>query len=135
MRQPNLLLQCKLKILTRNNQKLTKSILFQDNSNDDNLDACLSKTSKTLGQCILDCNNDSSCETDCVSTFKDEHSECPCQVCGFNQHDYNIIHRRNAHLVALVTTMIATCPKRKQFWHFIREIRNHQFSSNQMVSV
>ena len=48
--------------------------------NADNQDACLSETSKTLGQCILDCNDDSSCETECVSAFKDEHSECPCQV-------------------------------------------------------
>ena len=54
--------------------------LFQDASNDDNLDACLSKNSKSLGQCILDCNNDTSCEADCVATFKDKHSECPCQV-------------------------------------------------------
>ena len=75
MRQPNLLLQCKSKIPTGKYQKLTKSIAFQDGSNNDNLDACLSKTSKTLGQCILDCNNDSSCETACVSAFKDEHSE------------------------------------------------------------
>ena len=86
-----MLLQCKLKILTRNYQKLTKSILFQDESNEDNFEACFSKTSKTLGQCILDCNNDSSCETDCVSTFKDEHSECPCQVCGSDQNDFNVV--------------------------------------------
>ena len=52
----------------------------QDDSNADNQDACLNKSSKTLGQCILDCNDDSSCETACVSAFKDEHSECPCQV-------------------------------------------------------
>ena len=52
----------------------------KDDSNADNQDACLNKTSKTLGQCILDCDHDSSCETACVSAFKDEHSECPCQV-------------------------------------------------------
>ena len=52
----------------------------QDDTNADNQDACLSKTSKTLGQCILDCNDDSSCEKACVLAFKDEHSECPCQV-------------------------------------------------------
>ena len=54
--------------------------LFKDATNDDNLDACISRNSKTLGQCILDCNDDTSCETTCVATFKDEHSECPCQV-------------------------------------------------------
>ena len=45
----------------------------------------------TLGQCILDCNDDSSCETDCVSAFKDEHLECPCQVFGTYQNHDNII--------------------------------------------
>ena len=55
-------------------------MIFKDATNDDNLDACLSKISKTLGQCILDCNDDTDCEASCVSTFKEEHSECPCQV-------------------------------------------------------
>ena len=92
MQQPNLLLQCRPKIIpTRNYQKFIKSIVFQDNSNDDNLDACLNKNSMTLGQCILDCNDDSSCETDCVSAFKDEHLECPCQVFGTYQNHDNII--------------------------------------------
>ena len=116
--------------------KLEKSILFQDDSNDDNLDACLSKTSKTLGQCILDCDNDSSCETACVSAFKDEHSECPCQVRRIVQMFIVLFYRKNAHLVALATTTIATCPKRKQFWHFILEaLHNRQSWSNQTVSV
>ena len=60
---------------------------FKDDSNDYNIDACLNLTSKTLGQCVLDCKDDSSCETDCVSAFKNEHSECPCQVC---ETDYNV---------------------------------------------
>ena len=77
MRKPNLLLQCELDLSI--NQKLT---IFKDDSNDDNLDACFNKSSRSLGQCILDCNDDSSCETDCVSAFKDQHSECPCQVFG-----------------------------------------------------
>ena len=51
--------------------------VFKDDSNDDNLDACLNKTSKTLGECILDCEDDISCESNCVSAFKDEHSQCP----------------------------------------------------------
>ena len=59
--------------------------IFKDEMNADNQDACLDKTSKTLGQCILDCNEDSTCETTCVSAFKDEHLECPCQVCGTDQ--------------------------------------------------
>ena len=58
---------------------------FKDATNDNNLDACVTKNSKTLGQCILDCNDDSSCETACVATFKAEHSECPCQVSLIHQ--------------------------------------------------
>ena len=54
--------------------------LFQDATNDENLDACLSKNSKNLGQCILDCNDDTNCEATCVTAFKKDHSECPCQV-------------------------------------------------------
>ena len=53
---------------------------IKDDSSADNQEACLNKTSKTLGQCVLDCNDDSDCEAACVSAFKTEHSECPCQV-------------------------------------------------------
>ena len=70
-------MQRKLNILVF---RTVKFVDFKDATNDDNLDACLSKTSKTLGQCILDCNDDADCEASCVSTFKNEHSECPCQV-------------------------------------------------------
>merc|ERR1712117_450440 len=35
--------------------------------------------SKILGQCILDCSDDTSCEASCLTTFKTDHSECPCQ--------------------------------------------------------
>ena len=52
----------------------------KDDINVDNLDACLTKTSKTLGQCILECEDDSSCENSCVHDFKESHSKCPCQV-------------------------------------------------------
>ena len=75
MRKPDLLLQCKSKLSLN-----SKLFVLKDASNDDNLDACLNKSSKTLGQCILECKDDSSCETDCVSDFKLEHSGCPCQV-------------------------------------------------------
>ena len=84
-----MLLQCKSEWSI--NYGLNYSILilvyyFKDDSNDYNIDACFNNTSKTLGQCILDCKDDNSCETDCVSAFKNEHSKCPCQVCDA---DYN----------------------------------------------
>ena len=40
----------------------------------------MTTNSRTLGECILNCKDDSTCETNCVSTFKNEYSECPCQV-------------------------------------------------------
>ena len=48
----------------------------------------MTKNSKTLGQCILDCNDDNSCESDCVNTFKIEYSECPCQVSSSSQNTF-----------------------------------------------
>ena len=71
--------------------------VFKDDLNADNKDACLDKTSRTLGQCILDCKDDISCETDCVSAFKDNHSECPCQVYGTDQNVFLIFYKRSAH--------------------------------------
>ena len=68
--------------VSKNYKIYTSLLVFKDDSNADNQKACLDKTSKTLGQCILDCKDDSTCETTCVSTFKSEHSECPCQVGG-----------------------------------------------------
>ena len=71
--------------------QLPSNLTSKDDSNDDNLDACFGKNSKILGQCILDCKNDSDCETDCVSSFKEEHSECPCQVYGTDRDIFNTI--------------------------------------------
>ena len=53
---------------------------IKDDKNDDDLEACIAKNSKTLGQCILGCKDDTSCESACVSSFKTDYSECPCQV-------------------------------------------------------
>ena len=33
-----------------------------------------------LGQCIIDCENDQSCEESCVNLFKEQYDQCPCQV-------------------------------------------------------
>ena len=64
-----------------------KSDLFKDATDDDNFDACVTKNSKNLGQCILTCNDDASCEETCVTTFKEKHSKCPCQV--FQNHFFS----------------------------------------------
>ena len=48
--------------------------------NEDNLQECIKEKSIDLGQCIIDCKNDQSCEESCVRLFKDQYEECPCQV-------------------------------------------------------
>ena len=78
--------------------------MIKDDSNADNQDACLNKTSKTLGQCILDCKDDSSCETTCVSTFKNEHSECPCQVSGI---DLNALKNYHIYFIGKLPTRMS----------------------------
>ena len=48
--------------------------------NEDNLQQCMKEKSIDLGRCIVDCKDEQSCEQSCVSTFKDQYGECPCQV-------------------------------------------------------
>ena len=48
--------------------------------NEDNLKECMKEKSIDLGKCIIDCNNDQSCEQSCVDSFKDQYDQCPCQV-------------------------------------------------------
>ena len=40
----------------------------------------MNEKSIDLGQCILDCNGEKSCEESCVSLFKYQYDQCPCQV-------------------------------------------------------
>ena len=109
-------------------------LCIKDATNDDNLDACLTKNSKTLGQCILDCEDDISCESACVATFKVDHSECPCQVrLQFVPDFVQYLFRKNAHWDVRATVMIVICPRKRRFWHFTQDLL-HQFLFNQMVS-
>ena len=48
--------------------------------NKDNLKQCMKDKSINLGQCIIDCRNNQSCEQSCVTSFKDQYDQCPCQV-------------------------------------------------------
>ena len=48
--------------------------------NQDNLQECMKEKSIDLGQCIIDCNGNQSCEQSCVSLFKEQYEQCPCQV-------------------------------------------------------
>ena len=58
--------------------------------NEDNLQECMKEKSIDLGQCILDCNGDQSCEQSCVSLFKDQYDQCPCQVCMETSFSYGL---------------------------------------------
>ena len=48
--------------------------------NEDNLKECVKEKSIDLGQCIIDCDDDQSCEQSCVDSFKGQYDQCPCQV-------------------------------------------------------
>ena len=50
--------------------------------NDENLKTCIGQNSIELGQCILDCDENETCEADCIKEFKNHHKNCPCQVIG-----------------------------------------------------
>ena len=48
--------------------------------NEENLKECLKEKSINLGQCIVDCNGEQTCELSCVNMFKVQYDQCPCQV-------------------------------------------------------
>ena len=93
----------------------------------------MTKKSKTLGQCILDCNDDNSCEMDCVLTFKNEQSECPCQVNSSSQTTFSKYFRINVRLAVLVITTIAIYLRKMLFLLFIQGIPSLQYLSSPMV--
>ena len=48
--------------------------------NKDNLQQCMIEKSINLGQCIIDCNRERTCEQSCVNMFNEQYDQCPCQV-------------------------------------------------------
>ena len=40
----------------------------------------MKEKSINLGQCIIDCNGEQTCEQSCVNMFKVQYDQCPCQV-------------------------------------------------------
>ena len=52
----------------------------QSPQNENNLKECKKEKSIDLGQCIIDCKEDQSCEQSCDNLFKAQYEECPCQV-------------------------------------------------------
>ena len=56
--------------------------------NEDNLEQCKNERSINLGQCIIDCKDDQSCEQSCVNLFKTLYHECPCQVRRSDRFSY-----------------------------------------------
>ena len=77
--------------------------------NEDNLQECMKEKSINLGQCIIDCNGDQSCEDSCVNLFKVQYDQCPCQVKKvvlipiFTQHEFfRTIVRLDAHAIYMI---------------------------------
>lgn len=60
----------------------------------------MSKNSMTLGQCILNCDDDGDCESSCVRNFKEGHAECPCQVS--HKDEITIVNVTNLILTRLI---------------------------------
>ena len=89
--------------------------------NEENLKSCVKQNSIDLGQCIIDCNENEDCEAACISNFKSQHKNCPCQVSpDFVRPEYDLLKmlRRNARLD--VHVMILTVNRIKiQFWFLI----------------
>ena len=67
----------------------------QSPQNEDNLQQCKKEKSIDLGQCIIDCKNDQSCEQSCVNLFKVRYDECPCQVKNRKTFDFRKFDREN----------------------------------------
>ena len=59
--------------------------------NKENLQQCIVEKSINLGQCIIDCNREQTCEQSCVNMFNEQYDQCPCQV-GISYAAYGLYH-------------------------------------------
>ena len=55
-------------------------VFFQDVTENVNWKRCLDMNGNTLAICIYNCEDNSDCENNCVSQFKDSTADCPCEV-------------------------------------------------------
>ena len=55
-------------------------ISFQDLETNQDWNICIDDNGATLGRCIYACDDNESCETDCVNSFKIRQTNCPCEV-------------------------------------------------------
>ena len=53
---------------------------FQDVTLNENWNNCMDGNGQSLARCIYNCEDDESCETDCVRQFKVKTDDCPCEV-------------------------------------------------------
>ena len=83
----------------------------------------MSTNSKTLGECILECDSDNSCKSACVTHFENEHADCPCQVCICLNCELNVpilnIIRKIVQMDVHAKIIIVTYQKRKLFWLWV----------------
>ena len=45
-----------------------------------NWNTCIDLNSIAMGRCVYACQDDESCENECVAEFKDQQVNCPCEV-------------------------------------------------------
>ena len=112
--------------------------------NEDNLNTCIKENSIELGQCILDCNENKSCEEACVEQFKSDHDNCPCQVeilfrfvqrkIMFYEHLVKNVFRLTVNWAAHVMDMNVS-QRRSPFLSSIVIVQIKQFLSNIMVRI
>ena len=57
---------------------------FQDVTQNSNWNHCLDVNGSSLARCIYHCDDNADCENTCVSKFKEDTTECPCEVGSIN---------------------------------------------------
>ena len=60
------------------NQDLTA--VLQDVTENDNWKKCFNINGNALAVCIYNCEDNGDCERVCISQFKEDNADCPCEV-------------------------------------------------------
>ena len=53
---------------------------FQEKETNADWNDCIDDNGSKLGRCIYSCNNNDTCEDQCVDQFKTRQFDCPCEV-------------------------------------------------------
>ena len=53
---------------------------FKDVETNTDWNECTDKNGATLGRCVYACQGNEDCEMDCITSFKNRQTHCPCEV-------------------------------------------------------